>query len=100
MFARRLSQTLAARPGSSVEARRAPRGERAQCDDFISLASHELSTPVTALRLQAQHMRRLVVQHPEQVTARIPSMLETFDRQLGQLTSLCDELLQSAGRSP
>jgi signal transduction histidine kinase len=100
MFARNLSQTLAARPGSSVEARRAPRDERAQFDEFISLASHELSTPVSALRLQAQHMRSLVVQHPEQVPARIPSMLETFDHQLRQLTSLCDELLLSAGRGP
>lgn len=71
---------------------------QAPADEFISLASHELLTPVTALRLQAQHMRRLVVQHPEQVPARIPSMLETFDQQLGRLTSLCDELLQSAGR--
>jgi signal transduction histidine kinase len=95
MFARHLSTALAARPGSPVEARRAPRGVQAQCDEFIALASHELLTPVTALRLQAQHMRRLLVQHPEQVPARIPSMVDTFDRQLGRLTWLCDELLQS-----
>ncbi|MDI1482740.1 HAMP domain-containing sensor histidine kinase [Polyangium sp. y55x31] len=68
---------------------------RAPCDEFISLASHELLTPVTALRLQAQHIRRLLSQHPEEVPARIPSMVESFDRQLGRLALLCDELLHA-----
>ncbi|MDI3283877.1 HAMP domain-containing sensor histidine kinase [Polyangium sp. 15x6] len=68
---------------------------RAPCDEFISLASHELLTPVTALRLQAQHMRRLLSQHPEEAPARIPTMVETFDRQLGRLALLCDELLHA-----
>ncbi|MDC3987007.1 sensor histidine kinase [Polyangium jinanense] len=68
---------------------------RAPCDEFISLASHELLTPVTALRLQAQNIRRLLSQHPEEVPARIPSMVETFDRQLGRLALLCDELLHA-----
>ncbi|MDI1446328.1 HAMP domain-containing sensor histidine kinase [Polyangium sp. 6x1] len=95
MCARHPSPALAARPSSPVEARQKPPSTRAPCDEFISLASHELLTPVTALRLQAQHIRRLLSQHPEEVPARIPSMVETFDRQLGRLALLCDELLHA-----
>ncbi|UQA60620.1 sensor histidine kinase [Polyangium aurulentum] len=95
MCARHLSIAVAARSGSPAVARHEPRGARAQYDEFISLASHELMTPVTALRLQAQHMRRLLAQHPEEAPTRIPSMVETFDRQLGRLSLLCDELLQA-----
>jgi len=95
MCARHPSPALPARSGSPVEARQTQPCMRAPCDEFISLASHELLTPVTALRLQAQHIRRLVSQHPEEVPARIPSMVETFDRQLGRLALLCDELLHA-----
>lgn len=95
MCARHPSPALAARSGSPVDARQKSPCMRAPCDEFISLASHELLTPVTALRLQAQHIRRLLSQHPEEVPARIPSMVESFDRQLGRLALLCDELLHA-----
>ncbi|UQA58457.1 sensor histidine kinase [Polyangium aurulentum] len=64
-------------------------------DEFVSLASHELMTPVTSLRLQAQLMRRLLARQPEEAGDRVAAMLEVFDRQLGRLTLLCDELLSA-----
>ncbi len=64
-------------------------------DEFVSLASHELMTPVTSLRLQAQLMRRLLARQPEEAGDRVAEMLEVFDRQLGRLTLLCDELLSA-----
>ncbi|WP_170319687.1 sensor histidine kinase [Polyangium spumosum] len=95
MCARNPEKVLAARSCPPVEGRHERFDARAQCDEFITLASHELLTPVTALRLHAQHMRRLLAQHPEEAPARIPGMVETFDRQLGRLSLVCDELLQA-----
>ena len=95
MCARPPLQTLAARTSAPVEARHESPCACTPCDEFISLASHELLTPVTALRLQAQHIRRLLAHHPEEVPARIPGMVDAFERQLGRLALLCDELLHA-----
>ena len=46
----------------------APRG-RAR-DEFLSVASHELKTPLTALRLQVQSLSRSVARAPDQHLAR------------------------------
>jgi two-component system, OmpR family, sensor histidine kinase SenX3 len=87
-----------AQAGSSIAAiagHHAPCSAHPECDEFISLASHELLTPVTALRLQVQHMQRLLAQHPEPAPARMAGIVEAFDRQLGRLNLLCDEILNA-----
>jgi signal transduction histidine kinase len=40
-------------------------------------------------------MRRLLARQPEEAGDRVAEMLEVFDRQLGRLTLLCDELLSA-----
>jgi len=64
-------------------------------DDFLSIASHELRTPITPLKLQIQSIIRLVKQGrlaqlpPEQIL----KMLSITDLQISRLTKLTDDLL-------
>jgi signal transduction histidine kinase len=64
-------------------------------DQFLSVASHELKTPLTALRLQVQSMQRSVARtpdaqfSPEQLRARF----DAADRQVQRLVELIDTLL-------
>jgi signal transduction histidine kinase len=64
-----------------------------ECDEFVTVASHELLTPVTSLKLQAQLMQRALSRQPEDARERITAMLELFERQLGRLSQLCDEMV-------
>lgn len=67
----------------------------AKRDEFMSIASHELRTPITALRLQVQLRKRslqkgdLSVFSPE----KVKSLLETTDNQVERLYRLIDEML-------
>jgi PAS domain S-box-containing protein len=64
-------------------------------DEFLSIASHELKTPLTTLKLQNQLRLRALVGHhldffhPE----KIKSMLENDARQLDRLIRLIDDML-------
>lgn len=64
-------------------------------DEFLSIASHELKTPITSLKLQLQMTRRAV--RPEQGTAPAPEklakVLDVSNAQINRLTSLVDDLL-------
>jgi signal transduction histidine kinase len=64
-------------------------------DRFMSIASHELKTPITTIRGQAQlTLRRLSKQKdlsPEM--SEIHNALEKINEQTGRLTSLIDDLL-------
>jgi signal transduction histidine kinase len=64
-------------------------------EHFLSIASHELKTPITTIRGQAQiALRRLSKQRdlpPELETTR--TTLEKINHQTGRLTALVDELL-------
>ena len=75
-------------------------------DHFLSLASHELKTPITVIRAQVQFgLRRLAKQKelpPE--AAALSELLEGVDQQTHHLQGLVNDLLDlsilSAGRMP
>ena len=60
-------------------------------DDFLSIASHELKTPLTTLKLQLQKMQRIVVRDASD--PRVPQMLDSVVRQSARLHALIDSLL-------
>ena len=65
-------------------------------DEFLSVASHELKTPLTPLALRLQLLRQEVERELE--TARVPRLrghLEAADRQVRRLTLLVDSLLDA-----
>jgi PAS domain S-box-containing protein len=64
-------------------------------DEFLSIASHELKTPLTSLQLQVDAYRRLVEAEPElpAASARLAKKLATINRQTERLTVLIDNLL-------
>jgi PAS domain S-box-containing protein len=70
-------------------------------DDFLSMASHELKTPLTTLHLQVQAMRRRWGRGGES-PEKAQRHLETLARQVDRLARLIDELLDisriTAGR--
>jgi PAS domain S-box-containing protein len=66
-------------------------------DEFLSIASHELKTPITSLQLQTQSMLRSAKKggfshSPE----RIISKLELINQQTERLTKLANDLLDVA----
>lgn len=67
-------------------------------DEFISVASHELRTPVTALKLQtdlsARKIRKNISGSLEPET--VLKLLDGTNRQLDQLTRLIDDMLDVA----
>jgi signal transduction histidine kinase len=67
-------------------------------DEFLSVTSHELKTPVSSLSLQLQTLLRRPPSNPEQTRAK----LEMAQRQVDRLTRLITELMDvsriTAGR--
>ena len=62
-------------------------------DDFISIASHELRTPITVLKGFTQLLTRQLDQHELQDA---DSMLQKMDAQISRLVRLIDELLDAS----
>ncbi|HEX8437927.1 ATP-binding protein [Archangium sp.] len=63
-------------------------------DDFLSVASHELKTPLTPLRLQLHHLLKKVKASPSGVPAEaVVTTLERMMQQVSRLARLVDELL-------
>jgi signal transduction histidine kinase len=56
-------------------------------DNFLSIASHELKTPITALQLNLQIIQKNIVEE------RLAKPMERALRQITRLTTLVDELL-------
>lgn len=64
-------------------------------DEFLSIASHELKTPLTSLRLQSQMVARVPLQDRERVVQvdRIKNFANTVDRQVSRLNRLVEDML-------
>ncbi|QSQ21504.1 PAS domain-containing protein [Pyxidicoccus parkwayensis] len=64
-------------------------------DTFLSIASHELRTPITSMKLQAEYMRRRIAAgdpsafEPERVTR----LVEQTERSIGRLSRLVEDML-------
>jgi PAS domain S-box-containing protein len=80
--ARRQVEALAAELRQSVRAR----------DEFLSIASHELKTPLTPILLQAQLLRRHARQGRAD-PAELEERLDTMERNIERMTELLNQLL-------
>ena len=58
-------------------------------DDFLSIASHELHTPLTPLKLQIERLRRKP-QTPDQVAEKLAVVDRQVDRMINLVTQLLD----------
>ncbi|WP_224368038.1 sensor histidine kinase [Hyalangium versicolor] len=72
-------------------------------EEFLSIASHELKTPISALQLQVQILLSTLARSPSGPSPeRLRRSLETVDRQVHRQTQLVNDLLDvsriSAGR--
>ena len=66
-----------------------------QRDEFLSIASHELKTPITSLKLQAQMRRRSILKNDLQALSPDSNVgfVNKIDTQLDRLCRLVDDML-------
>ncbi|WP_257463510.1 AAA family ATPase [Archangium lipolyticum] len=64
-------------------------------DEFLSIASHELKTPLTSMKLRARHLELTLARQSlePQLGGTVSRMLETFGDQLQRLAQLVEQLL-------
>ena len=60
-------------------------------DEFMSIASHELKTPITSMKASLQIAERLVVKRNDVQT--VQGFIEKANKQVNKLTSLVEDLL-------
>ncbi|HEY6098182.1 MAG TPA: PAS domain-containing sensor histidine kinase, partial [Anaeromyxobacter sp.] len=72
---------------------RKAREEVRERDEFLSIASHELRTPVTALQLQLQLLRRSAQRSADDLPRLLTAKIEGIERQTRRLAALVNELL-------
>ncbi|MES2526988.1 MAG: HAMP domain-containing sensor histidine kinase [Bdellovibrionota bacterium] len=66
-----------------------------QRDEFLSIASHELKTPMTSLKLQVQTRKKLLERGDKSVfdPDKVTSLIEITDRQVNRISRLVDDML-------
>ncbi|WP_345954897.1 chemotaxis protein CheB [Mucilaginibacter sp. PAMB04168] len=74
-----------------VKAQQATKELMQRKDEFMSIASHELKTPITSLKGSLQIVQRLADQ--ENAVKKIFPFIEKASKQTGKLTALVDDLL-------
>lgn len=64
-------------------------------DEFLSIASHELKTPLTSLKLQAQMQQRMLNKNNPDVYSHenVQELVQLMDKQVSRLTRLVDDML-------
>lgn len=72
---------------------RQARDEVRQRDEFLSIASHELRSPLAALQLQLQMLHRLAAREQAPPPQAVLDKVEALERQARRLTALVNELL-------
>jgi signal transduction histidine kinase len=95
---RKLMSTMVAQAAQALERSRLyTRAQKAvaQRDEFLSVAAHELRTPLAAMKLQIQSLQReLALLRPDEERApRLHSKAEVVERQIRRLEQLVTDLL-------
>ena len=89
----RMAEELATRASVAIENAKLYKGSQEAItmrDEFISVASHELKTPVTSVKMFTQVLKK----HSEQIgDTRAVNHLSKMDRQINKLTELIYDLL-------
>jgi signal transduction histidine kinase len=62
-------------------------------DEFISIAGHELKTPLTSMSLQISGIRRAAASPARLDIEKLTRRVDAIDKQVGRLTELVDGLL-------
>ena len=66
----------------------------AKKDEFMSVASHELKTPITTIKASIQLMKRMVEKHADEKMLLL--FLEKSNQQINKLTGLISDLMDNA----
>ncbi len=77
----------------SAQLYRQAQDEVRERDEFLSVASHELRTPVTALQLQLQMLNRVAQRAGTPLPDALLDKMEALERQTRRITLLVNELL-------
>ncbi|MFN8498135.1 MAG: ATP-binding protein [Anaerolineae bacterium] len=96
-----VAQTLGRRAGVAIENARLYQQAQTAIrvrDDFLSVASHELKTPLTSMLLHVQMLLRYTREErlANLPPARVAKMLETNERQIKRLAALIADLLDAS----
>ncbi|MFN8484613.1 MAG: GAF domain-containing protein [Anaerolineae bacterium] len=96
-----VAETLGRRAGMAIENARLYQQAQTAIrvrDEFLSVASHELKTPLTSMLLHVQMLQRYAREErlASLPTGRVAKMLETNERQVKRLASLIADLLDAS----